>query len=192
MHQDHCHAFCLLPGEEVFEGDPPDLFLPCPGSTQMGRYALPSFVNIHHGFFSKDLRLTGQLIVYYNESWSMMLYRAERCAVRHDRETRRLEGNRRFVFPPLHFSIRHIDYMRYNKSLFKQTWLSIVSNYNLQEILSLTSSMVPLKYDTSRVCQRNIAETRFNSGQPHSLSSILNIMPLHQSSTPCPVPYIMS
>ena len=44
-------------------------------------------------------RLTEQLIVYYTESCSTTLYSAERCAVRHDRETRRLEGNTTFCSP---------------------------------------------------------------------------------------------
>ena len=44
-------------------------------------------------------RLTGQLIVYYTESCSTTLYSAERCAVRHDRETRRLEGNTTICSP---------------------------------------------------------------------------------------------
>ena len=38
-------------------------------------------------------RLIGQLSVYDTESCCTMLYSAERCAVRHDRETRRLEAN---------------------------------------------------------------------------------------------------
>ena len=41
-------------------------------------------------------RLTRQLIVYYIESWSTTL---ELCAVRHDRETRRLEGNTTICSP---------------------------------------------------------------------------------------------
>ena len=49
-------------------------------------------------------RLTGQLIVYYTESCSTTLYSTERCAVSHDRETRRLEGTRRFVLPTRDFS----------------------------------------------------------------------------------------
>ena len=44
-------------------------------------------------------RLTGQLIVYYTESCNTTLYSAERCAVRHDRETRRLEGNTTICSP---------------------------------------------------------------------------------------------
>ena len=44
-------------------------------------------------------RLTGQLIVYYTESCSTTLYSAERCVVRHDRETRRLEGNTTICSP---------------------------------------------------------------------------------------------
>ena len=44
-------------------------------------------------------RLTGQSIVYYTESISTTLYSAERCAVRHDRETRRLEGNATICSP---------------------------------------------------------------------------------------------
>ena len=44
-------------------------------------------------------RLTGQLIVYYTESGSRLLYSAEHCAVRHDRETRRLEGKTTICSP---------------------------------------------------------------------------------------------
>ena len=44
-------------------------------------------------------RLTGQLIVYYTESCSTTLYSAERCAVIHNRETRRLEGNTTICSP---------------------------------------------------------------------------------------------
>ena len=43
-------------------------------------------------------RLTRQLFVYYTESCSTTLYNAERCAVRHNRETRRLEGNTTILF----------------------------------------------------------------------------------------------
>ena len=68
-------------------------------------------------------QLTGQLIVYYTESCSTTLYSAECCAVRHDRETRRLGGKHDDLFS-LHvtsliqsyFCIRHINYMRYNKT----------------------------------------------------------------------------
>ena len=56
-----------------------------------------------HGFSGWDKlrvsRLTGQLIVYYTESCSTTLYSAERCGVRHDRETRRLEGNTTICSP---------------------------------------------------------------------------------------------
>ena len=52
-------------------------------------------VNFLGGTNLRVSRLTGQLIVYYTESCSTTLYSAstERCAVRHDMETRRLEGN---------------------------------------------------------------------------------------------------
>ena len=44
-------------------------------------------------------RQSGQLIVYYTESCSTTLYSAERCAMRHDRETRRLEGDTTMYSP---------------------------------------------------------------------------------------------
>ena len=44
-------------------------------------------------------RLTGQLIVYFTESGSRSLYSTEHCAVRHDREARRLEGNTTMCSP---------------------------------------------------------------------------------------------
>ena len=53
-------------------------------------------------------RLTGQLIVYYTESCSTTLYRAERYAVRHDRETRRLEGNTTICSPSTSYQLYEV------------------------------------------------------------------------------------
>ena len=70
--------------------------------------------------------LTGQLIVYYTESWSTALYSAERCAMTHDRDTC-LEGDMKICFPPMwrssldqsYFFIHLINYMRYNKCIIQ-------------------------------------------------------------------------
>ena len=56
-------------------------------------------INFLGGTNLRVSRLTGQLIVYYTESWNTTFYSAEQCAVRHDRETRRLEGNTTICSP---------------------------------------------------------------------------------------------
>ena len=83
------------------------------------------------GWNKSCLRLTGQLIVYYTESWITSLYGTERCAVRHDHETWCLEGDMKiwlldfpymFSLDQSYFFICHINYMRYDNMLC-QFWI---------------------------------------------------------------------
>ena len=99
-------------------------------------------------------RLTGQLIVYYTESCSTTLYSAERCAVRHDRETRRLGGKHDDLFS-LHvtfldqsyFFIRHINYMRYNNSKYLSIMVMTLSLAQNRTFFAPT-----LEYEAIRFC----------------------------------------
>ena len=82
------------------------LYIYCPVWRETRRFVPPwkfmspeGDMNFLGGTNLRVSRLTGQLIVYYTESCSTTLYSAERCAVRHDRETRRLEGNTTICSP---------------------------------------------------------------------------------------------
>ena len=82
------------------------LYIYCPAWRETRRFVPPrkfmspeGDTNFLGGTNLRVFRLTGQLIVYYTESCSTTLYSTERCAVRHDRETRRLEGNTTICSP---------------------------------------------------------------------------------------------
>ena len=82
------------------------LYIYCPVWRETRRFVPPrkfmspeGFMNFLGGTNLRVSRLTGQLIVYYTESCSTTLYSAERCVVRHDRETQRLEGNTMICSP---------------------------------------------------------------------------------------------
>ena len=95
------------------------LYIYCPVWRETRRFVPPGKfmspegdMNFLGGTKLRVSRLTGQLIVYYTESCSTTLYSAERCAVRHDRETRR------FVLPPRDFS-RPITFLYSSYQLYE-------------------------------------------------------------------------
>ena len=109
----------LVDNDHVFVSALATIYIYCPVWRETRRFAPPSpsgDMNFQGGTNLRVSRLTGQLIVYHTESCSTTLYSAERCAVRHDRETLRLEGNTTICssLDQSYFFIRHINYMRYN------------------------------------------------------------------------------
>ena len=82
------------------------LYIYCPIWRETWRFVPPrkfmspeGDMNFRDGTNLYVSRLTGQLIVYYTESWNTTFYSAERYAVRHDRETRHLEGDTTMCLP---------------------------------------------------------------------------------------------
>ena len=59
-------------------------------------------------------------IIYYTESCSTTLYSAERCAVRHDRETRRLEGNTTICSPEAFTFLMENIYVQFGDMVYQQ------------------------------------------------------------------------